>query len=198
MKVAKNLSLLHIILSFIAILIILIPWYQLGISFPSFIAGGKIVIDSKYMVVGLLYIIIILLKFLEYKVEPTRKKDGKLIFALRNSSNKILIYGLLFILSYNGFLSIIFPVFLFAKDNIMETMKKLSADNGKMIEKSALGISEKVVLDLGIIFSLFYNLPFELWNVYFADCCIMIATIIGVINGCLYYFRAKELLMNEK
>lgn len=198
MKVAKNLSLFHIVLTAIAILMILIPWYQLGITFPSFIAGGKIVIDTKYLVVGFLYIVIILLKFLEYKVEPTRKKDGKLIFALRNTSNKILTFGLLFILSYNGFLSIIFPVFLFMKDNIMETMKKLSADNGKMIEKSALGISEKVILDLGIIFSLFYNLPFELWNIYFADCCIMIATIIGVINGSLYYFRAKELLMNEK
>lgn len=176
----------------------MLPWYELGIDFPEMVAGGKIIINAKYLIVGFIYIFLILLKFLEYKIEPTRKKEGKLVFSLRNTSSKILTYSLLILLSYNGFLSASYPVLLIAKDYIMETMKKLSADNGKMTERSLLGISEKVFLDLGIIFLLFYNLPFELWNIYFADCCIMIATTLGVLNGCIYYFRAKNLLVNTK
>lgn len=198
MKRAKTLSVIHIILVAIALLLIIIPWYQLGIEFPSFIAGGKIIIDSKYLVAGSIYIIIILLKSLEYKIESSKNKECKVLFALRNTSDKILTFGLLILLAYNGFLSAIYPVVLLSKDYIMEAMKKLSADNGKMIEKSFLGISEKVILDLGIIFLLFYNLPFELWSIYFADACIMIATMIGMINGCIYYFSSKKILMDKK
>ena len=85
-----------------------------------------------------------------------------------------------------------------AKNILVNTMKSLSADNGKMNEKSRLGFMEYVTLRLGILSLLFYNLPFELWSFYFADALIMIATVLAVLNGCIYYFNAKNMLMNRE
>lgn len=197
MKLSKSLSIIHISFIIIALLILIIPWYQLGVEFPNFVAGGKIVIDSKYFVVGFIYIILLLLKFLEYKIDPAPKKDFKVLFALRNASDKIFLEGILMILAYNGFMSIFIPIMIMGKETIVETMKKLSADNGKMMEKSALGLTEKICISLGIILILFYNLPFELWRIFLADVLIIIGAIISVLNGCIYYFRAKRLLIDK-
>lgn len=195
MKAFKNLSMIHIVLVFLSLLILMIPWYQLGIEFPSFIAGGKIIVDSKYLVVGSFYIIILILNIWESRTEPYRKKELKLLMAFRNASNKILFHGLLILLAYNGFISVMIPVVMMMKDILVEMMKKLSADNGKMMEKSPLGLCEKICMHIGLIFLLFYNLPFELWNLFFADALIMIGTVLSVLNGCIYYFRAKKMLI---
>lgn len=196
MKNSKYLNIIHIVLALVSLLILMIPWYQLGIDFPSFVAGGKIVIDSKYLVVGFLYIILFLIKFLEQKLSS--KKDSKIMISLKQASDKILLNGLLIILAYNGFLSIAIPIIVLMKDSIVDSMKKLSADNGKMMEKGPLGIMEKVTMNLGIILLLFYNLPFELWNIFLADALIMIAVVLGVLNSCIYYFRAKNVLLTKK
>lgn len=197
MVVKKYLNIMHIGIIFIMLTILMIPWYQLGIEFPTIIADGKIIIDTKYIVVGFLFIILVLLKFLESKLE-TKYKDPTLLTILKKASDRILIHGFLIILAYNGFISVIIPVTLIIKETLMETMRKISADNGKMLEKSFFGLLEKVCLNLGILFLLFYNLPFELWNIFFSDALIMVGTVLSVLNGCLYYFKAKNLLLNDK
>lgn len=197
MKSSKILSIFHISIAIISLLILMIPWYQLGINFPNFVAGGKIIIDSKYIVVGFLYIILFILKFWEYKVELINQNNWSVLFVLRNVCDKILLNGLLILLSYNGFISAVIPVIVISKDILVENMKKLSADNGKMIEKSLLGITEKTCMSLGLTLILFYNLPFELWNIFLADALIMISAVLSVLNGCLYYFRAKNLIMKS-
>lgn len=195
MKIFKNLCIIHIVLAFLSLVLLMIPWYQLGTTFPTFIAGGKIVIDSKYLVIGSFYIIILILNIWESRIEPNRKKDVKLLNAFRISSNKILLNGLLILLAYNGFINVMIPILLMVKEIIVEMMKRLSADNGKMTEKSFLGLCEKICMHMGIIFMLFYNLPFELWNLFFADALIMIGTVLSILNGCIYYFRAKKVLL---
>lgn len=197
MKSSKILSICHISIAILALIILMIPWYQLGISFPSFVAGGKIIIDSKYLLVGFLYILLFLLKFWEYKLEIVNRNNWSVLFVLRHACDKILLNGLLILLAYNGFLSAVIPVIVISKDILVENMKKLSADNGKMIEKSLLGITEKTCMSLGITFILFYNLPFELWNIFLSDALIMISAVLSVLNGCLYYFRAKNLMMKS-
>ncbi len=198
MKKIKNMIITRIILMIFAIILLIIPWYQLGFDFPSIMAGGKIIIDTKYIVVGFLYILLILLKVFEAQNIERQKKDLKMLCNLEETMEKILQNALLMILAYNGFITVIIPVLIIAKMMITDTMKNMSADNGKMLEKSRLGICEKGVLHIGIIFLLFYNLPFELWNFYFADACIIIATILSVLNGTIYYFQAKNLIVAKK
>jgi len=197
MKITKNISLIRIFLAILSLIILMIPWYQLGIEFPSFNAGGKIIVNSKYLVVGFLVIVSIILQLLKGRIPLKEKKELNLLLSLEKASDMILLNGLLMILAFNGFISVVIPVLIMIKTVMTETMKKISADNGKMTEKSRLGFCEKITMTLGIVSMLFYNLPFELWNFYLADALIMIATVLAVLNGCIYYFRAKNLLMNK-
>lgn len=197
MKTYKNLSIVHMIMDFLILFILIIPWYQLGLSFPSFTAGGKIIVDTKYIIVGFFFIITLILRLWETRVIPTKKKELKLFIAEKNACDKILIVGILILLAYNGFTTVLVPIMIISKEIIVGMIKNVSADNGKILEKSLLGWSEKITLNLGIILLLFYNLPFELWNFYFADAIMFIATILNVISGCIYYFQAKNMLLSK-
>ena len=198
MKVFRNLSFIHLCLTILMLLILLIPWYQLGIEFPNFVAGGKIVINSKYIVVGFFYIIFLIFQIWEMHLNAPKTKEEKMLVSLKETSDLILIQGMLILLAYNGFLSIMIPIFIVIKDFMVRFIKSWSVDNGKIIEKSFLGILEKIFLHIGIVLLLFYNLPFELWNVFLADALVIIATILSVVNGCLYYFKAKKFVMSKK
>ena len=51
---------------------------------------------------------------------------------------------------------------------------------------------------IGITLVLFYNLPFELWNIKVADILILIATVLSVVSGCQYYLNNKDVLFEDK
>ncbi len=155
-------------------------------------------IDLKYVITGFLFLFSYLLKLILFRLNQHKKKEQPLIFKIEKSLEEIFVEGLLMILAFNGFISVVIPVVMMAKNILVNTMKSLSADNGKMNEKSRLGFMEYVTLRLGILSLLFYNLPFELWSFYFADALIMIATVLAVLNGCIYYFNAKNMLMNRE
>ncbi len=155
-------------------------------------------IDLKYVITGFLFLFSYLLKLILFRLNQPKKKEQPLIFKIEKSLEEIFVEGLLMILAFNGFISVVIPVVMMAKNILVNTMKSLSADNGKMNEKSRLGFMEYVTLRLGILSLLFYNLPFELWSFYFADALIMIATVLAVLNGCIYYFNAKNMLMNRE
>lgn len=197
MKLRKNISIIRIIGTVLSLAFLMIPWYQLGIYFPSFIAGGKIIIELKYIIVGFILLCSMLLKLVEFRLGNKHKNELKYIIEMEKTCDTVLIEGILILLSFNGFISVVIPIILLAKILLVDTMKKLSADNGKMNEKSKLGLCEYITMRLGILLLLFYNLPFELWDFYFADALIMIATVLAVLNGCIYYFQAKNMLINQ-
>lgn len=198
MKLIRNISILRIILNISTLILLMIPWYQLGISFPTVIAGGKIIIDTKFLVVGIIYLFLLAFKFIKSQVKQKKSKELKLLLEIEKSSDEIFILGILIILAYHGFCSVIIPIILLIKYIVEETMKKISADNGKMNEKSKLGLWCQITLNAGIALMLFYNLPFELWNFYFADALILIACVLSILNGCIYYLQARNLLINKK
>lgn len=195
---AKKISLIRIGLMITSLIFLMIPWYQLGLHFKTIVAGGKIIIDIKYVIIGFIFILTYLLKLVEIRLKHRKKNDLKMLSELEVAVEEIFIEGLLVILAFNGFISVAIPVLLIAKNHLVNTMKKVSADNGKMNEKSKLGLTEFLSLRLGILLLLFYNLPFELWDFYFADALIMIAIVLSVVNGCIYYFNAKNMLMNHE
>ncbi len=195
---AKKISILRMSIIALSLIILMIPWYQLGFTFPNFMAGGKIIVNTEYLCVGFLFLITILLKIFSLSLVERKKKELKLIVSLEEAMETIQIEGLLILLAYNGFISGVIPLIIVSKEIIIQTMKKISADNGKMMEKSRLSMCEKIMMNVGILLLLFYNLPFELWNFYFADALVMIATILSVLNGCIYFFEAKNLIVTKK
>jgi hypothetical protein len=50
---------------------------------------------------------------------------------------------------------------------------------------------------VGIVLTLFYNLPFEVWNISVGKVLLLIATVLSVTSGVQYYTLNKHLIMDK-
>ena len=65
MNKANKITMSRIIMSLIIITIMLFPFDQVGLEFPTYILKGNIVIDLKYILVGVLFVIASFTDFLD-------------------------------------------------------------------------------------------------------------------------------------
>ncbi len=197
MNLPNKITVARIVLSIFTLVLLIVPWYQLGISFPTFTMVGKIVIDSKYMIAGILFIIAAVTDFLDGYIARNQNlvtDFGKVMDAI---ADKILVNGVLIILAYQGFISIVVPVIIITRDTFVDSIKMACGNKGTVVGASILGKVKTVCMMFGISFMFFYNLPFELLGIPIADILIIIACILSVISGCQYYFNAKDLIFVE-
>ena len=61
-----------------------------------------------------------------------------------------------------------------------------------------MGKLKTASLMVGITLTLFYNLPFELWNLQVANILLLIATVLSIYSGVQYYILNKDLIFDEK
>ena len=198
MNVPNKITLGRILLSIVTLVILILPWYQLGIVFPVFTIFGKIIVDTKYFVAGILFIIASVTDMLDgYIARSTNQVTdfGKVMDAI---ADKILVNGVLIILAYQGFIHVAVPVIIITRDTIVDSIKMASGNKGKVVGASIIGKLKTICMMVGVSFMLFYNLPFEIIRIPLADILILLACILSVISGCQYYFNAKNLIFKEK
>ena len=198
MNLPNKITVTRIILSILTLIFLVLPWYQFGISFPMFTFMGKVIVDSKYVIAGILFVVASLTDFLDGHIARSQNMVtdfGKVMDAI---ADKILVNGVLIILAYNGFISIAIPIIIITRDTFVDSIKMVSGNNGKVIAASMLGKAKTVCMLIGLSFMFFYNLPFELINIPVADILILVACLLSVISGCEYYYKAKELIFKEK
>ncbi len=197
MNLPNKLTIFRIILAFIIILILLCGEYIstiFGIEIPKLFINEMIVVDTKYFIAGFLFIIASITDFLDGYV--ARKYNmitdfGKFIDAI---ADKILVNSTLIILSSQGFIHPIIPVVLIVRDSIVNSVKMMAAKKGKVVAAIKLGKIKTACLMVGIILTLFYNLPFELIGVSISKVLLFIATILSVVSGIQYYNMNKYLI----
>ena len=164
MNLPNKLTISRIIMSIIIIILLLFPFQMAGFDFPKLFINEKLVVDSKYLIAGVLFIIASLTDFLDGYI--ARKNNlvtdfGKLLDAI---ADKVLVNSVLIILASQGFIHPIIPV---------------------------------VCLMVGISLILFYNLPFELFNLRVADFLLFVAAIMSIISGIQYYNKNKHLIFED-
>ncbi len=192
MNLPNKITLGRIITSIIILLLLIIPWYNLGFSFPTFILAGKITIDLKYIIAGILFMIAALTDFLDGYLARSRNlvtDFGKVMDAI---ADKVLVNGVLIILAYDGFISIAIPVIIITRDIFVDSFKMASGKKGKVVAASKLGKAKTMCMMIGITLTMFYNLPFELIGINIAYALIIIATILSAVSGCQYYYNTKD------
>lgn len=192
MNLPNKLTLTRIIVSIIILIMLMIPWYNLGINFPTFFIAGKIAIDLKYIIAGVLFVIAALTDFLDGYIARSRNlvtDFGKVMDAI---ADKVLVNGLLIILAYDGFISIAIPVIIITRDIFVDSFKMASGKKGKVVAASMMGKAKTMCMMIGMTLTMFYNLPFELIGINVAYALIIIATILSVISGCEYYYNTKD------
>ena len=193
MNLHNKITIVRILLSAIILIILLVPWYSLGFSWPEYLVGN-VTVNIKYVVVGVLFLVASLSDFLDGYI--ARKNNlvtdfGKVADAI---ADKILVNGLLIILSYERIISIIIPVVIITRDIVVDSCKMLSGSKGKVVAASILGKIKTICMMCGLTLVLFYNLPFELINLPIADILLIAATILSIISGCQYYYNVREFL----
>ena len=168
MNKANKITMSRVIMSIIIIVLLLFPFDQMGIDFPTYLIGGKILIDLKYIIVGVLFIIASFTDFLDGYI--ARKYNmvtdfGKMVDAI---SDKLLTNSVLIILGCSGKISAAIVVVIIARDIVVDSIKMVIGNKGHAVAAIGIAKVKTATLMIGIILTLFYNLPFELIGFPFA------------------------------
>ena len=197
MNKANKITITRIIMSMIIILLLLFPFDEVGLEFPTYLVGGKVLVDLKYIIVGILFIIASLTDFLDGYV--ARKYNlvtdfGKMIDAI---SDKLLTNSVLIILACNGKISTIVAVVIVMRDIVVDSIKMVIGNQGAAVAEIGLAKVKTATLMVGIILTLFSNLPFELISLRISDFLLAIAAVLSIISAAKYYIMAKPYLQNK-
>lgn len=197
MNKANKITITRIIMSMIIILLLLFPFDEVGLEFPTYLVGGKVLVDLKYIIVGILFIIASLTDFLDGYV--ARKYNlvtdfGKMIDAI---SDKLLTNSVLIILACNGKISTIVAVVIVMRDIVVDSIKMVIGNQGAAVAAIGLAKVKTATLMVGIILTLFSNLPFELISLRTSDFLLAIAAVLSIISAAKYYIMAKPYLQNK-
>ena len=198
MNVPNKITICRIALSVLLLIIMIFPVDKVGINFPEFQLAGKLVIDSKYLICGIIFLIASLTDFLDGYL--ARKYNmvtdiGKVMDAI---ADKILVNGVLILLATEGYISPIVPVVIVSRDIVVDSIKMVAGQKSGAFGASMAGKIKTACMLVGITLLFFYDLPFSLINVYPAKAIIMIATVLSVISGIQYYVKNKKYLFDTK
>ncbi len=197
MNIPNKITICRIALSIMLLIIMIFPIDKVGISFPEFQLAGKLIIDSKYLICGVIFLIASLTDFLDGHL--ARKYNmvtdmGKVLDAI---ADKILVNGVLIILAVEGFIPAIIPVIIVSRDIIVDSIKMVAGRKSGAVGASKAGKIKTACMLTGIVLLFFYDLPFSLMNIHVSKVIIIIATILSIISGIQYYTKNKKYLTDN-
>lgn len=192
MNAANKITMSRIVLSVIIMILLLFPFYEVGIKFPTYLINGNILVDLRYIIAGVLFIIASLTDFFDGRV--ARKYNmvtdfGKMIDAI---SDKLLTNSLLVILACNGMISPVIAVVFVVRDIVVDSMKMIMGNKGRAVAAIGVAKVKTATLMVGLALTLFYNLPFSLINLRVSDFLLIVSAVLSVISAVKYYLMAKE------
>ncbi len=192
MNLPNKLTIGRIVMAGLIIAILLFPFEAMGISTMKFFVNESLVIDIKYLIAGVLFVVASLTDFLDGYI--ARKYNmvtdfGKMTDAI---ADKMLVNSVLIILASTGFISAIIPVVVVLRDTVVDVIKMIVGNKGKAVAAIKSGKIKTACLMVGITLTLFYNLPFELINIRVSDILLIIATVMSIISGVQYYTLNKK------
>lgn len=197
MNKANKITMSRIVMSVIIIILLLFPFDQVGFEFPTYLIRGNVLVDLKYIIVGVLFVIASLTDFFDGYI--ARKYNlvtdfGKMMDAI---SDKLLTNSVLIILACSGKVSTIVAVVIIVRDIVVDSIKMVIGNKGAAVAAIGIAKAKTATLMVGIVLTLFYNLPFELFNLRLSDFLLAIAAILSVISACKYYIMAKPYLKDR-
>lgn len=197
MNLPNKLTMVRMFLALIVIIILMLPFDTLGISLPKIFVNESIVIDIKYIIAGILFITASITDFLDGYI--ARKYNlvtdfGKMMDAI---ADKVLVNSILIILSSTGFIHPIITVVIIVRDIVVDSIKMVASSKGKVVAAIKTGKFKTACLMIGITLTLFYNLPFELWNIKISEIFLIIASVLSIVSAIEYYYMNRKLIFED-
>ena len=196
MNLANKLTMLRIFLTVVLITLLLFPFYMVNIEFPKLLINN-VAIDVKYLIAAGIFALASITDGLDGYIARKRNMVtdfGKLSDAI---ADKMLVNSTLIILSAQGFIHPVIAVLIVFRDAITDNIKMLAASKGKVVAAIKTGKIKTTFLMLGIILTLCYNLPFEMFGYDVANFLLVLATIFAIISGFEYYFQNKKIIFSD-
>lgn len=191
-----KLTFLRMILALVVILLLLFPFYMLGIEMPT-ILFKNILIDLRYLIAGVIFIFASITDYFDGKL--ARKNNqvtnfGKMIDAI---ADKVLVNSVLIIFACQGYISAVIPVIVIVRDIIVDAIKMTTAKQGSVQAAIMSGKIKTASLMIGMVLTFFYNLPFQLWNLEVADFFLYFGAIMSLVSMLEYYKLNKKIIFSE-
>ena len=181
MNLPNKLTVLRLILSVVVIILLVFPFYAIGIQFPQYnISGISSPVELQYLIAGVIFIIASVTDFLDGYI--ARKYDlitdtGKMLDAI---ADKVLVNSVLIILAAHGFINEIIPVIIVLRDIVVNAIKMEAASKGKVVAAIGSGKIKTASLMVGTVLTFFYNMP--IWCKFF-NCIIRINILFWISNN---------------
>lgn len=196
-NIPNYLTMARIIISLFVIVFLLFPFEMVNISFKKYLINGSVVIDVKLLIASVLFVIASVTDFLDGYL--ARKYDavsdfGKVMDAI---ADKILVNGLLIILSGQGFISPVIPVIIILRDTVVNTIKMVAGNNGSVVAAIKTGKFKTACLMIGVTLKLIGNFPLGLVNVALDDFFLITATVLSLISGIEYFNIYKKYFIKK-
>lgn len=197
MNKANKITMSRVIMSLIIIILLLFPFDQIGIEFPTYLIQGRILIDLKYIISGILFIVAALTDFFDGQI--ARKYNmvtdfGKMVDAI---SDKLLTNSVLIIFASLGRISTVVAVVIVMRDIIVDSIKMVIGNKGAAVAAIKVAKVKTATLMVGLVLTFFSNLPFELIPLRVSDFLLALAAILSIISGVKYYMMAKPYLTDK-
>lgn len=194
MNLPNKLTIGRIIMAIILLIILVFPFHEVKMKWPTYLVAGKVLVDLKYIVCGFLFAIASITDWFDGQIARQRNivtDFGKVMDAI---ADKILVNGVLIVLAYDKFIPVIIPVIIITRDIATDTLKMLVGSKGKAVGASWAGKVKTFVMMFGISFIFFYNMPFALLNLEIGNYLVFIATILSVYSGIQYFTVNKKFI----
>ncbi len=197
MNLPNRITLARIILSVIIVAILIFPFDATGIAMYKLFINESIVIDIKYIIAGILFIIASLTDIIDGRIARKYKMVTDLGKMLDAIADKILVNSVLIILATSGFIHPIIPVVIISRDTIVDIIKMIAGSKGKVVGASKTGKVKTIFMTIGIALTLFYNLPFELINIRISEIFLIVGAVLSIISAVEYYNSNKNLILKD-
>lgn len=197
MNLANRITMIRIFLTVLLIVLLLFPFYMVNIEFPKVLIG-TITVDIKYFIAAGLFAIASITDFIDGHIARSRNMVtdfGKMTDAI---ADKMLVNSSLIILTAQGMVSPAITVIIVLRDTVVDTIKMIAGSKGKVVAAIKSGKIKTTFLMLGIIFTMCYNLPFELFNLDIASFLLVLATVFAIISGIQYYIMNKDIIFSKE
>lgn len=194
MNLPNKITMVRIFLSLFIIVLLLFPFDAAGITIPQLFINESIVVDVRYFIAGVIFIIASLTDFVDgYLARKYNQVTdfGKMVDAI---ADKVLVNSILVILASTGFISAVIPVIIVVRDIVVDSIKMIAGSKGNVVAAIKSGKLKTACLMIGITLTLFYNLPFELINLRVADAFLVVACVLSIISAIQYYNLNKKFI----
>ncbi len=200
MNLPNKITTVRMILMVILVVLLLFPYDVFNINIPQ-LSGGGFNVSVIYLVALIIFVIASFSDYLDghlarkYNLVTTY---GKFMDPI---ADKLLINSTLIILAIQGPLRIptIVVVLMIARDIVVDAIRMLAVEKGKVIAASIWGKLKTVLQMIAIICVFLNDYPFSLLNLPFHISIILcyLAMIASVVSGIIYVISARELFKEE-